>query len=92
MSSKLQNSKKTGRPRSGARTNSNRIVTAIFSFLLTFRVVKFLSRRFTFFLFETVTPERGLPYFKHNLHLDQYIYKNEIPNFGLFITPWSNQK
>ncbi|RNA12696.1 hypothetical protein BpHYR1_018956 [Brachionus plicatilis] len=26
----------------------------------------------------------------HNLHLDQYIHKNEKPNFGLFITPWSN--
>ncbi|RMZ97797.1 hypothetical protein BpHYR1_006051 [Brachionus plicatilis] len=28
-----------------------------------FDVVKFLSRRFTFFLFETVTAERGLPGF-----------------------------
>ncbi|RMZ98347.1 hypothetical protein BpHYR1_021321 [Brachionus plicatilis] len=29
---------------------------------------------------------------RHNLHLDQYINKNEKTNFGLFITPWSNQK
>ncbi|RNA38487.1 hypothetical protein BpHYR1_048900 [Brachionus plicatilis] len=28
---------------------------------------------------------------RHNLHLGQYIPKNEIPNFGLFMTPWSNQ-
>ncbi|RNA15612.1 hypothetical protein BpHYR1_015886 [Brachionus plicatilis] len=27
----------------------------------------------------------------HNLHSDQYIPKNEIPNLVLFMTPWSNQ-
>ncbi|RNA16751.1 hypothetical protein BpHYR1_037999 [Brachionus plicatilis] len=47
--------------------------------------VSFISRNRKF------TVDGGLN--KQNLrHLDQYFPKNEIPNFGLLMTPWSNQK
>ncbi|RNA06138.1 hypothetical protein BpHYR1_019611 [Brachionus plicatilis] len=40
---------------------------------------------------DTTQPKRDRLGQDHNLLLDQYIPKNEIPNFGLFMTPWSNQ-